>query len=117
MVYSNTWDMELSNGTQLCEANAELTRHLERIVLRAGSMESKWLVIRGSLYEKITYFAKFMTWPLLWYLQLDKVVSKALRRISKTCLASQRSFSRYIETTEAWVFLGFPRLYSCGSCR
>jgi hypothetical protein len=35
------WDMELSNGTQLCKANAELTRHLDRIVLRAGSMESK----------------------------------------------------------------------------
>ena len=35
------------------------------------------------LYEKIAYFAKFVTWPLLWYLELDKVVSKALRRISK----------------------------------
>jgi hypothetical protein len=45
--------MELLDGTQLFEANAELTRHLDRIVLKAGSMESKWLVIRGRLYEKI----------------------------------------------------------------
>ena len=71
----------LGAGTWNCPA--ELTRHLDRIVLRAGSMESKWLVIRGSLYEKIAYFAKFMTWLLLWYLELDKVVSKALCRISK----------------------------------
>jgi hypothetical protein len=46
-------------------------------------MESKWLVIRGSVYEKVAYFAKFMTWPLTWYLELDKVVSKALRKICK----------------------------------
>jgi hypothetical protein len=32
------WDMEMSNGTQLCEANAELTRHLDKFMLRVGSI-------------------------------------------------------------------------------
>ena len=41
------WDMELSNGTQLCEANAVLNRHLDRIALKTGSKESKWMVIWG----------------------------------------------------------------------
>ena len=73
--------MELSNSIHLCEANVKVTRHLDRIVLRAGSTKSKWLVIR-SLYEKIAYFAN-RTRPFLWYLELDKVVPKSLSRVSK----------------------------------
>jgi hypothetical protein len=69
-------------------------------------MESKWLVIRGSLYEKIAYFAKFMT-SLLWYLELDKVVSKALRRISKNMPSFQEELL-YVHKDSGGM--GFTRL-------
>ena len=77
-------------------------------------MESKWLVIRGSVYEKIAYFTMFMTWPLLSYRELDKVVSKALRRISKN-MPSFPEELLYVHRDNGSI--GYLQLYSCGSCR
>jgi hypothetical protein len=75
-------DMELSNTTALASSGQVLSDACTRIVGRCGTAESKALVVRKSIMEKVAYGGKFMSWSLKEYESLDKTLARFYRKIT-----------------------------------
>jgi hypothetical protein len=75
-------DMELSNTTALASSGQVLSDACTRIVGRCGTAESKALVVRKSIMEKVAYGGKFMSWSLKEYESQDKTLARFYRKIT-----------------------------------
>ena len=78
-----TFDMHMCSTTQFDIIKQQLTAALS-ICLRARiSPDAKLAVIKSSLLPKVIFSAKFASWGLNKYLEIDKIFERAYRRISK----------------------------------
>jgi hypothetical protein len=75
-------DMELSNKTALAASTEVLEVACTRIAGRCGTAESKALVVRKSIMEKIAYGGKFMSWSLKEFESLDKILAGFYKKIT-----------------------------------
>jgi hypothetical protein len=77
------WDTDIRNPTHREIIRQTVTEGCNHIVARRASMESKILAMQRSLFAKVAYPAKFMAWTCAEYEVIDRVISAALRKITR----------------------------------
>ena len=73
------WDMSTGNGEQLSTAKSTISSFCEHIAVCKSSNNMKLLVMQKCLLMAINYFAKFTTWSLQQYREIDKLVARYYR--------------------------------------
>jgi len=76
-------DMDMSHSSNFTFTEDMLREKTAIIVSRMGSADTKHMVMRRSLVEKVAYHGKFMPWDLAQYERLDAILNAAYRRITK----------------------------------
>jgi hypothetical protein len=100
-------DMDLTHNTNFRFALDLLTEKCAIIRARKGSADTKYMVLRRSLIEKIAYHGKFMTWDLAQYEKLDSVIQGTYRHITH----NMRGFpDALLSTPHALMGLGLDRI-------
>ena len=75
------WDMSLHNVTQEMLATEQLSLAVARLATMPCTMDLKKAVLEGSVFQSLVFHLKFAPWTLDRFHKLDRIVSKALRRI------------------------------------
>ena len=77
------WDMHLSNEQQRTHTLGYLKTALAYVCAKRASNTCKYLAITKCIIPKIIYTAKFMSWTLQQYEELEQPISAAYRKIAK----------------------------------
>ena len=75
------WDRSLHNVTQEMLATEQLSLAVGRLTTMPCTMDLKKAVLEGSVFQSLVFHLKFAPWSLERFRALDRIVSKALRRI------------------------------------
>ena len=75
------WDMSLHNIMQEMLATEQLSLAVERLTTMPCTMGLKKAVLEGSVFQSLVFHLKFAPWSLERFRALDRIVSKAFRKM------------------------------------